>query len=116
MCPDMRDRLATPLRAQKFPSATSFRIALLRWASASNRLSRLFSRSRSFNRLAWSTFSPPYSLSPAIVSLLGYLKLLDDVLDVSALPEGDLGLAELQDDLFGRVTLLCHGGLLGSES
>jgi len=52
----------TPFRrAQKFPDAASFRIALSSSASAKRRLSLPFSFSSSFRRFAWSIRRPPYS-------------------------------------------------------
>ena len=49
-------------RAQKFPEAASFRMALSSACSPTSFLSRAFSFSSSFRRRAWSTFMPPYSL------------------------------------------------------
>ena len=49
---DVRDGFATVLRAQKFPSATSFKIALSRAWSATSLFSRPFSFSSSRSRLA----------------------------------------------------------------
>lgn len=46
------DRLALPLRAQKFGRAASRRIALSNSASATSRLRRAFSRSSSLSRMA----------------------------------------------------------------
>src|SRR5581483_1416407 len=59
---DVLDHRAPLRRAQYFPEAASLRMALSSSASARSRLSRAFSRSRSLRRLAWSVFSPPYSL------------------------------------------------------
>ena len=56
------DRFTLPVRAQKFPEATSCSIALSRWASARSFFSRAFSRSSSLSFFAWSVLSPPYSL------------------------------------------------------
>jgi hypothetical protein len=50
----------TPLRAEKFPEATSFSTCFSSDNSATNRFNREFSFSRSFSRLACSSFSPPY--------------------------------------------------------
>ena len=49
---DVLDRLAPPGRAQKFPEETSFKIALSSAWSATSFLSRMFSFSSSFKRLA----------------------------------------------------------------
>ena len=51
---------ATACRAQKFPLASSRRASFSSSASASNRLSRVFSAASSLRRLASSAFSPPY--------------------------------------------------------
>ena len=48
----MLHRTTPPLRAQKFPEATSFRICFSRDSSATKRFSFAFSRSSSFIRLA----------------------------------------------------------------
>ncbi len=54
--------LASPGRAQNFPEATSFKMALSSAWSATSRFSRVFSCSRVFNRFAWARRKPPYSL------------------------------------------------------
>ncbi len=54
-------RTTPPLRAYKFPCATSRKTCFSRESSATNRLSREFSFSSSFSRFAWSSFSPPNS-------------------------------------------------------
>src|SRR5690606_25286852 len=59
---DLFDRLAATGGAQKPSLFASCRIALSRARSATSFFNRAFSRSISFFRLAWSTFSPPYSL------------------------------------------------------
>lgn len=56
----MLDGLAFARRAYQFPSAISLSIALSSSASASSFLSRVFSCSRFFSRLASSAFIPPY--------------------------------------------------------
>ncbi len=56
----MLDGLAFTRRAYQFPSAISLSIALSSSASASSFLSRVFSCSRFFSRLASSAFIPPY--------------------------------------------------------
>ncbi len=56
----MLDGLAFARRAYQFPSAISLSIALSSSASASSFLSRVFSCSSSFSRLASSAFIPPY--------------------------------------------------------
>src|SRR5271157_5004024 len=48
----MLHRTTPPLRAQKFPEATSFRICFSKDSSATKRFSFAFSRSRSFIRFA----------------------------------------------------------------
>ena len=48
----MLHRTTSPLRAQKFPEATSFRICFSRDSSATKRFSFAFSRSSSFIRFA----------------------------------------------------------------
>ena len=54
---------AAPLRrAQKFPGAASFRMALSKDRSATSFFSRAFSCSSSLSRFAWSIRRPPYSL------------------------------------------------------
>jgi len=58
----MFHRLAPPLGAEKFPSATSFRIAFSKDRSATTRFNLAFSRSKPFSFFAWSAFRPPYSL------------------------------------------------------
>lgn len=50
-----------PLLRAEFHRATSCRICFASDSSAANSLGREFSRSSSFNRLACSSFSPPYS-------------------------------------------------------
>ena len=52
---------ALPRRAQYFPDSASFKICLSSVSSDTAFFNRSFSRSRSFNRFAWSIFSPPYS-------------------------------------------------------
>ena len=54
-------RTTPPLRAYKFPCATSRKTCFSRESSATNRFSREFSFSSSFSRFAWSSFSPPNS-------------------------------------------------------
>ena len=49
---DVSHGLAPPYRAQKFPEATSFRIALSNAWSATSLFSRVFSFSSSFRRFA----------------------------------------------------------------
>ena len=58
---DMVDANASASGAQKFPRDASCRISLSSVRSAIALRSRLFSVSRSFIRLTWSDFSPPYS-------------------------------------------------------
>ena len=58
---DQGPRLPASGRAQQFPEVTSLRIALSRAWSATSCLSRVFSRSSSLSRLAWSRRRPPYS-------------------------------------------------------
>ena len=48
----MLHRTTPPLRAQKFPEATSFRICFSRDSSATKRFNFAFSRSNSFIRFA----------------------------------------------------------------
>ena len=52
---------ASSRRAQKFPEATSLRMAVSKAWSATTRLRRAFSFSSSLSRLAWSSRNPPYS-------------------------------------------------------
>ena len=52
---------ASPERAQKFPEATSVRIMLSSAWSATSVFNRVFSRSSSLSRFAWSRRRPPYS-------------------------------------------------------
>ena len=51
-CAPRLQRTTLPLRAQKFPEATSFRICFSQDSSATKRFSFAFSRSNSFSRLA----------------------------------------------------------------
>ena len=69
-CPPLRDTQPRPHlhhgrassgRAQKFPEATSLRMAVSKAWSATTRLRRAFSFSSSLSRLAWSSRNPPYS-------------------------------------------------------
>src|ERR1035438_9593122 len=62
LLPRTLHRATTPLRAYKFPEATSFSTCFSSDSSATNRFSREFSFSRSFSRLACSSFGPPYRL------------------------------------------------------
>ncbi len=55
----MLDTIAAAGGAQYFPSIASFRISLSSVNSDTAFRSRSFSRSRSFKRFAWSSFSPP---------------------------------------------------------
>src|SRR6202041_513034 len=55
-------RTAPSFRAQKFPEAMSFKTSFSKPNSLTSRFSLVFSCSSSFNRLAWSTCKPPYSL------------------------------------------------------
>jgi len=55
------NRFSLPVRAQKFPDATSCNIALSSERSATSFLSRAFSFSRSLSLRAWSVLRPPYS-------------------------------------------------------
>ena len=64
--PDILDRFASFRRAQKFPDAASFRMALSNSASASSFLSLAFSFSSCFIRFAWSMRKPPYSFRQRI--------------------------------------------------
>jgi hypothetical protein len=50
--PRMLHRTTPPVRAQKFPEATSFRICFSKDSSATKRFSFAFSRSSSFIRFA----------------------------------------------------------------
>ena len=70
-------RLPALWRAQKFPEATSLRIALPNAWSATSYLSRVFSRSSSWSRLAWSSRKLP-SVPPRhlTVDQLGVLDLI----------------------------------------
>jgi len=58
----MLHRQTAPGRAQKFHEDASFKIALSSIASAKSFFSRVFSRSSPFNRRAWFTCIPAYSL------------------------------------------------------
>ena len=58
---DVRHRLPASGLAQKFPEGTSLRIAWSSAWSATSFFSWVFSRSRAFSRLAWSSRKPPYS-------------------------------------------------------
>jgi len=60
------NRLTSFRRAQKFPDAASFKIALSGSDSASSFLNRPFSFSTAFRRFAWSIRKPPYSLRQRI--------------------------------------------------
>ena len=60
--PNPPDRLPAPFGAYKFPEAISFKTCFSSDNSATRRLSRRFSFSISFIRLACSTCKPPYSL------------------------------------------------------
>src|SRR5512133_53806 len=53
---------AAPLRAQKFPSASSLSMSMSNAWLATSRLSRAFSASSSLSRLASLAFIPPYWL------------------------------------------------------
>ena len=55
----MLDTIAAAGRAQYFPSRAFFRISLSSVSSETALRRRSFSRSRSFRRLAWSSFKPP---------------------------------------------------------
>ena len=59
---NMTDAFAATGRAQKFPSAASFRISLSSVNSATARLSLAFSFSSRFSFFAWSRLKPRYSV------------------------------------------------------
>jgi len=80
--------------AQEFPRAASCRISLSRVRSETAVRRRAFSRSRSLRRLAWLTLRPPYSLRGALVGDFVDAQGLDDLGDLLALTEQDVGLAE----------------------
>ena len=60
--PDTVDCLPASLGGYKFPEATSASTCFSKDKSATSRRNRVFSRSKSFIRRAWSICRPPYSL------------------------------------------------------
>lgn len=102
---------AAPCGAAPCPSAASFSIDLSRVRSATARLSRAFSRSRSFSRLSCSTFNPLYyvlqreSVGPVMPSVRNT--------STTVCPPGQrhLRFTHLADDLLGRESLPSHGPL-----
>ncbi len=95
-------------RAQNFPVLTSLRMALSSAWSATSFLSRVFSCSSSFRRLAWSSRRPPYSFRQRVVRLLRDPELTDDLSCYEALCQLDLRGPKLPDDLFCAVALPAH--------
>ena len=61
LLPDALDAGSTAGGAYQFPEAASFRISFSSVRSDTALRRRAFSASRSFSRLTWSLFSPPYS-------------------------------------------------------
>jgi hypothetical protein len=75
--------------------------------SATKRFNRVFSRSSSFRRFAWSSRSPPYSRRHRI-RLLADPELLADLRCPEAPTEFSLRLPQFRDDLFRAVALAWH--------
>lgn len=96
-------------RAQKFPEAASFRMALSRACSATSFFNRAFSfSSNSFSPLAWGHTKTAAFPAPPVIGLLGDPQRLADLSHPLPIGQLHLGLAKLVDDLLGCETLPTH--------
>ena len=76
--------------------------------SATNRLSREFSRSKSLSRLSSSTGIVPYRPTPMIKSMLADRDLLARCCNALTFGLQAFDFSEFRDDLFGRVSCYFH--------
>ena len=96
---NMDDTSFAALGAYQFPSVASLRTSFSSVRSATARRRRVFSRSSSFRRRAWSTFRPPYLPTPTIVTLFRYSDMPAYLANRLALRQENLCFTEVTNDL-----------------
>ena len=95
---NMDDTSFAALGAYQFPSVASLRTSFSSVRSATARRRRVFSRSSSFRRRAWSTFRPPYLPTPTIVTLFRYSDMPAYLANRLALRQENLCFTEVTND------------------